>query len=934
MDEVRCPMCSKPNPADAEECEFCGARIKPLIIRQEPEELPPRKEPSPITPKEPSQEKAPAETDWISRMRFGVETDQEAEEEEGEEEAGPRRGETDLLGRFRDLGISDEGEEPARDEILAEDQEPSFEDLRPREDVFEIETPLPEDTLPDLPKMEIKGEPGEEEPPIPDWLARIRAKKETEEVEPSPKMGDTDWLTELRGVAFTEDQSDEREPALEEEFPVPEEQEEEGDADGLGFLDDLIKEEDRIAEVDDIEASVATSVDELFSDLDLIAPAEREREPGEGPEVGFGAPSFGEAEELLPEDFLAELESTSEEEEDLLAGDEFLTGFEVLEEDKGGLVISEDLFADEKDLPQGEDRGSFLETLHPETGGGELEESDQFLDANFFADLGLEVADEDEVRARVRTEPSSTEVTRELTSPEDEFAEEEDLERMLQDLAPGSDQLARGPVREAFDEDEFESIGTSPFTDIPDQKESLEDILGEFSPSWLDDTISEEGEELPHVPALILDEEMPPIDLGAGETEVASIEIPDWLHNLGKDIEEEELIAEDEDIPVLAKATLPPWLEAMRPIGTFRAPPEIDLEEEEEIVESAGPLAGLKGVLLAEPVVAMPHAPAIVVGALDITERDYSQADILREMVEEEEREEGRAEVKQLKVPVLRWICAGLLVLAVSLPSALDIPTFQSPYLGPRDFSPFIDLIHNLPVDQPALLVFDYEPSYSAEMDAVAGAFVEDLVSRGQPVITLSTHPSGSLLADRMLRRVSLLHDVQNGEGYLHLGYLSGGSTALQLFTASPTEALTKGFNLPEGWEDESVWDSPILAGVHQLSDFAIVAVITSGTESARNWTEQAHPYMGGKPLVMVLSAGTEPLIRPYYEGDNPQIAGILTGLPSAMFYERENGLQADASQRWNAYGAGVLISALILLAGGGYGIVSWLMRRLSLERD
>jgi hypothetical protein len=28
---VRCPMCGKANPADLDECRFCGARLKPLI---------------------------------------------------------------------------------------------------------------------------------------------------------------------------------------------------------------------------------------------------------------------------------------------------------------------------------------------------------------------------------------------------------------------------------------------------------------------------------------------------------------------------------------------------------------------------------------------------------------------------------------------------------------------------------------------------------------------------------------------------------------------------------------------------------------------------------------------------------------------------------------------------------------------------------------
>ena len=31
MADVRCPMCGKPNPEELEECQFCGARLKPVI---------------------------------------------------------------------------------------------------------------------------------------------------------------------------------------------------------------------------------------------------------------------------------------------------------------------------------------------------------------------------------------------------------------------------------------------------------------------------------------------------------------------------------------------------------------------------------------------------------------------------------------------------------------------------------------------------------------------------------------------------------------------------------------------------------------------------------------------------------------------------------------------------------------------------------------
>jgi hypothetical protein len=178
------------------------------------------------------------------------------------------------------------------------------------------------------------------------------------------------------------------------------------------------------------------------------------------------------------------------------------------------------------------------------------------------------------------------------------------------------------------------------------------------------------------------------------------------------------------------------------------------------------------------------------------------------------------------------------------------------------------------------------------------------------------------------------VHDGVNGEDYIHLGYLSGGPTALQLFGTSPSDALSQGFNLPEDFEEESVWDSPLLESINHISDFAMVAILTSGTETAKNWAEQAHPLLGNTPLIMAVSAGVEPVIHPYFEAEDPQIDGILSGLPSALIYEGRNGFKGDAFQRWDAYGSGALISVLILIAGAGYGFVSWVIERFRLHQS
>src|SRR4030067_3643410 len=96
-----------------------------------------------------------------------------------------------------------------------------------------------------------------------------------------------------------------------------------------------------------------------------------------------------------------------------------------------------------------------------------------------------------------------------------------------------------------------------------------------------------------------------------------------------------------------------------------------------------------------------------------------------------------------------------------------------------------------------------------------------------------------------------------------------------------PREAILQGFGLPDEMQEAgtTAWDTPVLREVAALSDFSLVTVITAGTETARIWAEQAKNYMGQTPLVMVLSAGAEPMVRPYYEAPETRGDGIRTRL-------------------------------------------------------
>jgi hypothetical protein len=473
------------------------------------------------------------------------------------------------------------------------------------------------------------------------------------------------------------------------------------------------------------------------------------------------------------------------------------------------------------------------------------------------------------------------------------------------------------------------------------------DWAGEGEPSDIEQAEPDSGQK-PHVPALVSDEsgERPLVEID--DSVLDSVELPAWLDNIrpvqapqaeATAEEDEDLVSEEFD---LAPATLPSWLEAMRPVDSFR--PEIEIEPDDvQQVESAGPLAGLRGVLMAEPVVAIPRTSSASAARLEVTERQFAQGDLFHRLIEEEERESVVLRRPGRRIPLARWLIGLVLLLAVIVPPSLNrlgLQGFSRPVDIPRETAPLIGLVNGLPTDRPALVVFDYTPGYTGELDSVAGAIIEHIFSRAIPIVTLSTRPTGPPLAEALLSRLGAPYAAVNGQAYLHLGYLAGGPTAVQLFAISPRSALLTGFMLPAETDQvgaeispqarSAIWEHPLLHPVSRLSDFSMVVVITAGTETARNWAEQTHPWIGEQPLVMVLSAGAEPLVRPYFEATEPLVDGILTGLPAAVAYQELSGLTKAAAQRWDIFGSGMLAVELILLAGAIFGAGSWL---LSLRR-
>jgi hypothetical protein len=104
-----------------------------------------------------------------------------------------------------------------------------------------------------------------------------------------------------------------------------------------------------------------------------------------------------------------------------------------------------------------------------------------------------------------------------------------------------------------------------------------------------------------------------------------------------------------------------------------------------------------------------------------------------------------------------------------------------------------------------------------------------------------------------------------------------------------------------------------------------MVVVLTENPNTARAWIEQAGPLLGETPLLMVVSAQIEPVVRPYFESESQQVNGIVAGLPGGAAYEQMLGRSGLARKYWDAYSLGVSLIALLIVFGAVINVAYYL---------
>lgn len=258
-----------------------------------------------------------------------------------------------------------------------------------------------------------------------------------------------------------------------------------------------------------------------------------------------------------------------------------------------------------------------------------------------------------------------------------------------------------------------------------------------------------------------------------------------------------------------------------------------------------------------------------------------------------------------------RRIIFVLMALAVIIPLALrmnlPIPIEEGPS---KDL---YDAIEALPEGSRILLSFDYDPSTMPELQPMAIALSQHLMTKDIKIVSLALWPMGVSLGNEALSSVGDSLGREEYIDWVNLGYKTGGGVLIVRMGSNIQSAF------PEDYNGNPIDDMPVMQGVNKLGDFDMIISLSAGDPGIPAWVMMAGdryniPIGGG------CTAVSAPQFYPYL--GTGQMVGLLGGLKGAADYEtmvreeEDNAAPGTATPGMAAQSVAHLVIMLFIIIG------------------
>ena len=394
------------------------------------------------------------------------------------------------------------------------------------------------------------------------------------------------------------------------------------------------------------------------------------------------------------------------------------------------------------------------------------------------------------------------------------------------------------------------------------------------------------------------EEESIPDDEEAESEEEKSSE-PEWLQKIRRS--EGKLVTGDsEEIQGDEDGDLLNWLDSLEEKGEEKTSGdiEIDQESEESLDENTQQVEVEDGGVTQEiPIEGEPSFKGIP-PKLKVTSEEQILADKLASTIMDESAPRPIRKIKRRSsLGAARFFFAILLIASIGISMFLgQAGPVQTPSIQPHTEG-FLNWAEGNPQGSSILMVFDYQPAFSSEINLVALPILEMMAEKDNKISVISSSLSGPILYRELFDQVGEFEsDLIVNLGYFPISAYAAFDLGMG-FSANWRVA-----GLPEGYKE---LPSEGYDGILILAD-------TYG--SAQAWIEQLSILMPETPINLLVADQAMPMLMPYF--DSGQITGMVSGINGGAILEQELSRGNQTAVRWWAYQIGSLLLMAVIVIG------------------
>ena len=430
------------------------------------------------------------------------------------------------------------------------------------------------------------------------------------------------------------------------------------------------------------------------------------------------------------------------------------------------------------------------------------------------------------------------------------------------------------------------------------RKASEEGEIAEGVPEWLQ-KIRElhpevEGEETQPIESEPFEEGSPSEGVaapGAGETEEASREETQPMEGATTPSPEAEAAQPEETVPTEPQQDLtaeqPEEPTEARAEAQTKAPsPE---QEAAEILEPIVAEVGMQPEVSLPPEESEAAEERRVAQDLLLLRSQKERAEVFRNLIAEEGKAFPPAHKSKSSHKSWYRLVIGLLMLAALIGTLLFVPppAFKEGAV-PAHVIALQEAMQALGAGDKVLVVLDYQPATSREMESMAVPVLQFIAERGVSWQLLVTQPSGLWLAQELASTAGITPIPE-------AVYLPGGNLGVFALAIDQNQS------------------SPLLpSGLSALNNYRAILLLEDSGSQFQVWMEQAAPWLGKGRFLALVAKQDAAMVLPYY--DSGQVTGYAAGTQEGALMAQLLGQQPMHLPHERALQVGLIIMMVILI--------------------